>query len=175
MPPLMTSLMQISQHADQLVVSYPWWIAVALLLLSAALLRFAVFGATMMRRRWIIGVATVVAAWAGLYFATFNATLTNEAGSVYVFLGHPRVVQWQDAKDIYLERRGREWRIVVLQTEKRPFELNVADLSVGDRDRIMAYMVDRMPENAFPRSPALLRRHAPGGPRPAGYLSDQQT
>jgi hypothetical protein len=118
-----------------------------------------------------------VAAWAGLYFVTFRATLTDDAGSVYVFTGSPHTVHWRDAADIYLEQRGggHDWHIVVVDTQQRAFDFNVADLSIEDRDRVMAYMVDRMPDKAFARSPTLMKRQAPYGPRPAGLFSDQQT
>jgi hypothetical protein len=173
----MSSLMQVAQNADRLVLSYPLWIGVMLLLGAAVLLALTVFGSKRIRRRWTLTIATAVAAWAGLYFATFNATITNEAGSVYAFLADQHSVRWKDATDIYLERRGggRDWHIVVLDAHQRAFDFNVADLSVDDRDRVMAYMVDRMPDNAFPRSPTLLKRQAPYGPRPVGLFSDQQT
>lgn len=167
--------MHVTQGADRLVVSYPLWIGVVLLLAAAAFLACAVLVRKRIRRRWTVGVATVVAAWAGLYFATFNATITREAGTVYGFLRYDHSIRWQDAVDIYLERRGGgNWHIVVRDTHRQAFDFDVADLSIDDRDRVMAYMVDRMPDTAFPRAPALMKRHAPLGTRPAGLFSDQQ-
>lgn len=172
----MSSFMRVTQYTDRLVVSYPLWLGIALLL-GAALLAWAVVGRERVRRRWTLSAATVIAAWAGLYFATFSATITDESGSISAFLRGQHTVQWKDAADIYLERsRGdRDWYIVVVDTQRRRFDFNVADLSIDDRDRVMAYMVDRMPESAFPRSPALLKRQAPFAPRPVGLFSDQQT
>ncbi|MGZ9066904.1 MAG: hypothetical protein ACXW2I_16425 [Burkholderiales bacterium] len=96
-------------------------------------------------------------------------------GSVYALLRYDHAVRWKDAADIYLEQRGGvNWHIVVLDRERRAFDFNVADLSIDDRDRIMAYMVDRIPESAFARDPTLLKRQAPHGPRPASFLGDQQ-
>jgi hypothetical protein len=129
------------------------------------------------RRRWAIIVATSLSAWAGLYFVTFSATLTSDGGSVYGFMRYDYEVRWADAADIYLEHRGgaHDWHIVVLDGKRRSFDFDVADLSIDDRDRVMAYMVDRMPASAFPRSPALLKRQAPTGARRVGLFSDQQT
>jgi hypothetical protein len=171
----MFSLMHISQGADRLVLSYPVWIGAALLLGAAALLALAIFGRHRIRRVWPLSVAMLFAAWAGIYFATFSATITAEAGSVYGFLRYDDSVLWKDAADIYLERRGGgDWHIVVLDQQRREFDFNVADLTIDDRDRVMAYMVDRMPDTAFPRAPALLKRQAPQGARRVGLFSDQQ-
>ena len=172
----MSSLMHISQGADRLVLSYPLWIGAALLIASGALLAYAILARKRIRHRWPVSLATVIAAWAGLYFATFNATITEETGSVYGFLRYDQTVRWNDAADIYLEQRGgaHNWHIVVLDRQRRAFDLDVADLSIEGRDRVMAYMVDRMPDSAFPRAPALQRRHAPHGARSVGLFSDQQ-
>jgi hypothetical protein len=170
----MFTLMQISRGADHLVLSYPLWIGTALLLAAAALAARAIFSRR--RRRWALGVASLVAVWAGTHFATFEATITNEAVSTYAFLRYDHGVHWRDATDIYLEQRGagRGWRIVVLDRERRAFDFDVADLSVDERDQVLAYMVDRMPPEAFPRERALLKRHAPNHARRVGYFSDQQ-
>ena len=173
----MSSLMHLTPYADRLVLSYPLWLGMTLLLAAAALLACAVLGDKRIRRRWTLSAATVVAAWAGLYFSTFSAIIAHESGSVCALFRCQQSVDWKDAADIYLERsRGdRDWRIVVIDRQHRSFDFNVADLSIDDRDRVMAYMVDRMPDSAFPRSPALLKRQAPSGPRPVGLFSDQQT
>lgn len=168
--------MYVSGGADRLVLAYPLWIGAALLIAAAGLVLFATLARKHIRRRWPISLATVVAAWAGLYFATFNATITPESGSVYAFLRYDHSVRWQDAADIYLEHRGgaAEWHIVVIDRHRRAFDFNVADLSIEDRDRVMTYMVDRMPESAFRRAPALMKREASQGARPIGLFSDQQ-
>jgi hypothetical protein len=172
----MSSLMYVSGGADRLVLAYPLWIGAALLIAASALVLLAALARKRIRRRWPISLAIVVAAWAGLYFATFNATITRESGSVYAFLRYDHSVRWKDAADIYLEHRGggTEWHIVVLDRNRRAFDFNVADLSIEDRDRVMSYMVDRMPESAFRRAPALLKREASHGARPIGLFSDQQ-
>src|SRR4051812_8123555 len=112
----MNSLMQVSQQADRLVLSYPIGLAVAFLVAAAALCVYAVFARKVARRRWALGTATLVAAWAGLYFASFNATITRDGGSVYAFMRYDHSVRWHDAADIYLEQRGagHDWHIVVL-------------------------------------------------------------
>jgi hypothetical protein len=173
--PLMLSFMYVAVGADRLVLSYPLWIGVALLLVAIALFSYAAFARKRIRRRWPISLATLLAAWAGLYFATFNTTITAESGSTYAFMRYDHSVRWKDASDIYLERRGggSDWNIVVVDGKRRTFEFNVSDLSIDDRDRVMAYIVDRMPENAF-RAPALLKREAPVGIRTIGVFSDQQ-
>jgi hypothetical protein len=172
----MSSLMYVSGGTDRLVLAYPLWIGVALLIAAAALVLFAALARKRVRQRWPISLAILIAAWAGLYFATFNVTITHEAGSVYAFLRYDHSVRWKDAADIYLEHRGgaAEWHIVVIDRHRRAFAFNVADLSIEDRDRVMSYMVDRMPESAFRRAPALLKREAPQGARPIGLFSDQQ-
>lgn len=167
--------MQLTQHADHLVLSYPWWIGTGLLIAATILLTCAAFGARALRRRWTATAAGAVSIWAGLYFTTFTAVITQESGSVHTFPRHEQTVNWKDATDIYLERSGGEWHIVIVDALKRKLEFNVADLPISDRDRVMAYMVDRMPETAFPRSPGLMKRHAPGASRPVGFFSDQQT
>jgi hypothetical protein len=172
----MFTLMHVSQSTDHLVLSYPLWVGAALLLAAAALCACAIFSRKRVRARWAVGVATVVATWAGIYFATFNARITNDAGSVYAFLKHDHSIRWKDASDIYLERRSgaRGWQIVVLDRQRRAFAFDVADLSVDDRDQVLAYMVDRMPPDAFPREPALLKRKAPDHARRVGLFADQQ-
>jgi hypothetical protein len=77
-------------------------------------------------------------------------------------------------RDIYLERRGGDWQIVVIDVRARAHRFDVAELSIEQRDRMMAYMVDRMPEAAFKRAPELLKREAPSGVRPASFFGDQQ-
>ena len=168
--------MHVTQGADRLVLSYPLWIGCALLIAAVALLGYGVLRGRRIRRRWTIGLATVVAAWAGLYFATFNATLTRESGSVYGFLRYDQRMQWKDAADVYLELRGagRDWYIVVLDRQRRIFDFNVADLSIADRDRVIAYMVDRMPDSAFRREPTLRKRQGAVGARRVGLFADQQ-
>ena len=169
--------MHVSQGADRLVLSYPLWIGLTLLLLAVALAAYVIRTRRRLRGIGPVSVATIVAGWAGLYFATFTATLTPDAASVYAFLRYDHEVRWKDATDIYLEQRGggSDWHIVVLDRDRRAFDFNVADLSIEDRDRVMAYMVDLVPESAFSRSPALLKRQGPQGPRPVGLFSDQQT
>lgn len=172
----MISLMQITEGAHGLVLTYPLWAGIAFLIGALALVAFAIVGRSRARRRWPITVATLVAMWAGLYFVTFKATITDDGGSVYAFMRYDHTVRWKDATDIYLEQRSgaRDWHIVVLDRERRAFDFNVAELSIDDRDRVMAYMVDRMPDSAFQGAPALLKRRAPTGARPVGLFSDQQ-
>ena len=163
-----------SEGAHGLVLSYPTWVAAALAAAALAFLALAVFGRARLRRRWPVSVAIVFAAWAAFYVATFRATVTDEAGTAYAFLRYDHTVRWTDAADIYLERRGGDWQIVVLDAEQRAYPFDVAELSVEERDRVMAYMVDRLPEAAFHRAPELMKREAPSGPRPASFLGDQQ-
>lgn len=170
----MFSLMQVSLDADRLVLAYPLAVGVAFLLVAGALGVCAILARRRGRRRWAIAAATLVAAWAGIYFATFNATITNEGGSVYAFLHDDRALHWKDAADIYLERAGEDWRIVVLDRERRAFDFNVTDLAIEERDRVMAYMVDRMPSEAFKAAPVLLKRQAPEGPRRIGLFAEEQ-
>jgi hypothetical protein len=172
----MFSVMQISESAHGLVLSYPLWTGIGFLAGAAALLAAALIARSRLRRGWAIGVATLVALWAGVYFTTFRATITDEAGSVYAFLRHDHTIRWKDAADIYLERRNgeRDWHIVVLDRHRQTFDFDVAELSVQDRERVMAYMLERMPTGASERTPALLRRQAPARARPAGLLGDQQ-
>jgi hypothetical protein len=108
-----------------------------------------------------------------MYFATFNATINADAGSVYGFLRYDYSVRWKDASDIYLERRGGDWTIVVRDRSARAYGFNVGDLSIEERDRLMAFMVDRMPASAFRADTAVLKREGEG-PRPASFFSDQQ-
>ena len=171
----MISLLQVSEQTDRLVLSYPIGVAIAFLVAASLLLGYAVYARKVARRRWALAAATLVAAWAGLYFATFSATITRDGGSVYAFMRYDHSVRWQDAADIYLEQRGggHDWHIVVLDRQRRAYDFNVADLSIDDRDRVMAYMVDRMPESAFHRDTTVMRREGPG-PRPASFSSDQQ-
>ena len=170
----MISLLQISEGAQGLVLSYPLWTVIALAAGTLALGALFVFGRARLPRRWPVGIAIVFAAWAAFYVATFRATVTDESGSAYAFLRYDHTVRWKDAADIYLERRGGDWEIVVVDGRQRAYRFDVAELPVEQRDRVMAYMVDRMPETAFRRSPALLRREAPTGARPASLFSDQQ-
>jgi hypothetical protein len=172
----MISLMHLSEGAHGLVLSYPVWIGIALLLLAAGLAVYAIRRRARLRRPWPIALAVVVAAWAGIYVATFKATVTDEAGSVYAFMRSEHTVRWEDAVDIYLEHRGggSDWQIVVIDNQRRAHGFDVAELSIEDRDRVMAYMVDRMPASAFHRPPELLKRRAEASARPASFLGDQQ-
>ncbi|HYC47298.1 MAG TPA: hypothetical protein VED01_17625 [Burkholderiales bacterium] len=170
----MISLVQISESAQGLVLTYPLWIAIALAAATAALVVFAVVRARKLKRRWPLSLAVVFAAWACVYVATYRMSVSEESGAAYAFLRFDHVVRWNDAADIYLEQHGGDWRIVVIDRARRAFAFDVAELSIDQRDRVMAYMVDRMPQSAFPRAPELLRRHAGPGPRPASFFSDQQ-
>ena len=161
--------MQISENAGVLALSYPLWIGAVFALLAAIAI-----GCTLIaRRRWPLLAAALMSSWAAAYFITFRTTVTDDAGRVYGFLRYDHSVRWQDARDIYLERRGSEWTIVVQDNGGRAYAFNVGDLPVEQRDRVMAHMVDRMPDNAFRPDRALLKREA-GGARPASLFSDLQ-
>jgi hypothetical protein len=168
--------MQISESAQGLSLSYPLWIAAALAVGTLALGAIAVFGRKRLRRSWPFSVAIVFAAWAAVYVATFKATVTDEGGSAYAFLRYDHAVRWKDAADLYLERRGADWQIVVVDGSRRAFPFDVAELSAAERERVMAYMIARMPEAAFPRAPELLKRKAPApsGTRREEFLGGQQ-
>jgi hypothetical protein len=172
----MISLMQISTTAHGLVLSYPLWTSFAFGAIALAAAAYAVACRARIRRRWPVSLAILIAAWAAIYAGTFKATITDDAGSAYAFLRYSHSVRWQDAADIYLERRGNgnDWQIVVIDRERRAYRFDVAELSIPDRDRVMAYMVDRMPANAFRPAPELLKRHASPGARPASFFGDQQ-
>jgi hypothetical protein len=169
----MFSAMQISESSSGLVLSYPLWMGVVFLLLAAIAVECAVRGRDRIRRRWPLVAATVIASWAGLYFTTFSTIITAEAGSAYGFLRYDHSVRWHDAADIYLERRGGEWAIVVRDRSARAYDFYVGDLTVEQRDRVMTYMVDHMPPSAFHPDTALLKREASGA-RPVSLFSDQQ-
>lgn len=172
----MISLLQVSEDGHGLVLSYPSWIAVGFTLVALALATYAVVRRRRMPRAWPVTIAVVVAAWAGIYVATFRTTVDDGGGSAYAFLRYDHSVRWKDAVDIYLEQRGggHDWQIVVVDRHRRSYNFDVAELSVEDRDRVMAYMVDRMPATAFARPPELLRRRAATGPRTVGLFPDQQ-
>jgi hypothetical protein len=171
----MLSLMQLSQSADRMVLAYPLWTGMAFFAVAAALAAVAVLARRRLWRRWPVSAAIVVAAWAGVYFTTFNATLTADSGRVYGFMRYDHALDWKDAIDVYLERStgAGEWRIVVLDRNRREVEFSVADLAVEERDRVMAWIVDRMPESAFRRAPALLKREG-GDARRVSLFPDQQ-
>ena len=169
----MFSAMQISGSADAISLSYPLWIGALFGLLAAVAVAYAVIRRRRLRRNWPLIAAAALASWACVYFATFNATITADAGSVYGFLRYDHSVRWKDASDIYLERRGDEWTIVVRDRNARAYDFNVGDLSIEERDRVMAFMVDRMPASAFRPDTAVLRREG-DGPRPVSFFSDQQ-
>lgn len=168
----MFSPMQISEGPAGLVLSYPLWIGAVFLLLAAAAIARATLPRARVRRRWPFFAAAAIASWAGVYAATFSATITADAGRVYGFMRYDQAVRWQDARDIYLEHASGRWTIVVRDRNGRAFDFDVADLSVEQRDRVMTYMVDRMPESAFQRDTALLKRVGPG-PRPVSFSSDE--
>lgn len=163
--------MQISQSEGALALSYPLWIGALFGLLGAFAVAYAVIARRRLRRNWPLLAASAIASWACVYFATFNATITPDAGSVYGFLRYDYSVRWKDASDIYLERRGGDWTIVVRDRNAYAYDFNVGDLSIEQRDRVMAFMVDRMPASAFRPDTTVLRREG-DGPRPASFLSD---
>ena len=165
--------MQISENATGLALSYPLWIGAVFVLLSLVAAGYALLTRRRARRRWPFIAAAALSSWAAVYFTTFSTTLTAESGSVYGFLRYDHSVRWVDARDVYLQRRGGEWTIVVQDRDSRAHEFDVGDLSVEERDRVMTYMVDRMPANAFRPDSALLRREGPGA-RPVSLFSDQQ-
>jgi hypothetical protein len=166
--------MHISETPHGLVLSYPWWIGLALGLMAVALAVYGIRRRTRIPRLWPVTLAVVFAVWAGVYVSTFKTTVTDESGSVYAFLRYDHTVGWKDAADIYLEHRGGDWQIVVIDRQRRPYRFDVAELSAEDRDRVMAYMVDRMPAQAFAPAPELLKRRSAEGARPAGWFGDQQ-
>lgn len=172
----MFSAMQISESAQGLVLSYPLSTGLVFLAAAVALSGYGLLGRRFVRRRWPVVFAGFVALWAAGYFMSFTATLDQEAGSVYVFPGPQQSIRWQDAADVYLEHRGggSDSRIVVLDAQRRMFDLDVANLSLDDRQRVMEYMVDRIPPGASGRTPALLERQAPAGARRVSLFSDQQ-
>ena len=172
----MNSLMHVSESAHALVLSYPWWTGVALVFAAIAIAAYGIVRRARIPRLWPVTLAVVVAAWAGVYVTTFKTTITDEAGSVYAFLRYDHTVRWKDAADIYLEHRGggSDWQIVVIDRQRRAYNFDVAELSIEDRDRVMAYMVDRMPVTAPEPAPELLKRRSAEGARPAGWFGDQQ-
>jgi hypothetical protein len=169
----MFSLMQISEGPNALVLSYPLWIGAVFVVLAAVAIGWAMLPRRRARRRWPFFTAAAIASWAAIYVATFSATITADAGRVYGFLRYDYSVRWQDARDIYLEHSSGRWTIVVRDRNDSTFDFDVADLSVEQRDRVMAYMVDRMPESAFHRDTTVLKREGPG-PRSVSFSSDEQ-
>ena len=161
--------MQIYATAGSLSLSYPLWIGAVFALLAVAAIAYS----RIARRRWALIAAALMSSWAAVYFTTFSTTITNDAASVYGFLRYGHSVRWHDARDIYLERRGGDWTIVVRDRDDRAYDFNVGDLPIEARDRVMAYMADRIPESAFRRDSALLKREAEGA-RPVSLFSDQQ-
>ena len=170
----MNSSLQISESADALVLSYPLSIALAFGAVLMAIAAFAWLARRRFARGWPIHLAVALAAWATLHVATFRMTFSADAGSAYAFLRHDHTVRWRDAADIYLERSGADWRIVVIDRERRAYPFDVAELTAEERDRVMAYMVDRMPQDAFRAAPELLRREAAQGTRHVNFAADQQ-
>jgi len=172
----MFSPMQISESAQGLVLSYPLSTGLIFLFAGIAVAALSLLGRRIIRRRWPIVLAAAVSMWAATYFLTFRAALDDQAGSIYAFPYSGWSIMWKDATDVYLEHRGggTDWHIVVRDAQRRPFEFEVGDLSIEDRHRLMAFMVDRMPPGASSGEPALLLRRAPYGPRRASLLSDQQ-
>ena len=172
----MVSLMHMTESENGLVLSYPWWVAVAFAFAAVALAVYTVSRRARMRRIWPATLAALVAAWAGTYVFTFRTAIDAEMGSAYASLRYDHTVRWKDAADIYLEHggSGSDWRIVVIDRARRAYNFDVAELSIHDRDRIMAYMVDHMPESAFARAPELLKRRSADGARPVGLFADQQ-
>jgi hypothetical protein len=169
------SLLHISADEYGLVLSYPWWTVAACALLSLGLAAYLVVRRRQLARAWPVALAAVVAAWAGIYVATFRTALTHESGSAYAFLRYDHTVRWKDAADIYLERGATgNWQIVVMDSQRRAYNFDVSELADEERDRVMAYMVDRMPPGAFAREPELLRRRSATGPRTVGLFDDQQ-
>jgi hypothetical protein len=171
----MISLLQVSEDGPGLVLSYPWWVGVAFVLFALALAAYAVLRRRRMPNAWPVALAIAVAAWAGIYVATFRTTVNDAGGSAYAFLRYDHAVRWKDAADIYLEHRGggHDWQIVVMDRQHRSYNFDVAELTVEDRDRVMAYMVDHMPPDAFDR-PELRKRRSAVGARPVGLFADQQ-
>ena len=170
----MIPLVNISESAHGLELAYPVWCAVALALATAALLVFARVRGTRMRRRWPLSLAVVFAAWSTAYVATYRVSVQDDAAHGYAFLRFDHAVRWKDAADIYLEQGGGDSRIVVVDRERRAYAFDVAELSLDDRERVLARMVDRMPAGAFARTPELMRRHANPPAQPAGSFLDLQ-
>jgi hypothetical protein len=170
------SLLHLSRDAHGLVLSYPWWVAAALALASLGLTAYVGLRRRRLARAWPVTLAALVAAWAGIYVATFRIAITDESGSGYAFLRYDHTVRWKDAADIYLEQRGgaSDWQIVVIDRHRRAYNFDVAELPLEQRDRVMAYMVDRMPASAFDRAPELLKRRSAAGARTVGLFGDQQ-
>jgi hypothetical protein len=169
------SLLRITEDAHGLVLSYPWWTTALFALFSLAVAGLFVVVRKRRTRVWPVSLAVLVAAWAGIYVATFRTAITDEAGSAYAFLRYDHAVRWKDAADIYLERNAAgDWQIVVLDRARRPYNFDVSELPVEERDRVMTYMVDRMPKSAFEPAPELLKRRSASDTRTVGLFGDQQ-
>jgi hypothetical protein len=169
------SLLHVTEDPRGLLLSYPCWTAAALALACAALAAYGLVRRRHLARRWPVTLAVLFAAWAAIYVATFKTMLTDESGSAYAFLRYDHTVRWKDAADIYLERGNNgEWQIIVIDRQRRVYNFDVAELTVDQRDRVMAYMVDRMPPSTFSRAPELLKRHSTTGTRTVGLFGDQQ-
>ena len=168
----MLSPMHISESAAGLTLHYPLWIGVLFALLALVAVAYTAIARRRLKRYWPLLAAAAISSWAGVYFMTFSATFDAEGGAVYGFMRYDHSVRWRDARDVYLERSGGDWTIVV-RAERGAYELNVGDLAAEARDRVMAYIVDRMPASAFRPDTALLKREG-DGPRPVSFFSDQQ-
>jgi hypothetical protein len=171
----MISLVQISETAQGLVLAYPRWSAIALAAAAATLLALAFVRATRVKRRWPFCVAVVFAAWAAIYAATYRVNVSDDAAHAYAFMRFDHTVRWNDAADIYLEQRdGAGKQIVVTDRARRLYVFDVAELSREECERVLAYMVARMPAGSLARAPQLMRRHAAPAVRPPGSFGDQR-
>jgi hypothetical protein len=169
----MLSFMQITENTAGLTLAYPLWIGAVFAALAVIAVAYTIIARRRLRRYWPLLAAAAIASWAGVYFTTFSTTITPGGGAVYGFLRYDHHVRWQDARDVYLERRGGEWTIVVRSSSVDAYDFNVGDLAVESRDSVMAYIVDHMPASAFRPDTALLKREGEGA-RPVSFSADEQ-
>jgi len=129
-------------------MSYPLWLGI-LSVAGIALFAYAARPKAEVKKRWAILVVGALLTWVGIYFATFKATLTAESGRVYGFLRYNERIDWTDAAAAAVVQRsgrgGPSYFLVVAGRSGGEFELPLGGLNDGERQRVVAYVLSKMP------------------------------
>ena len=141
-------MIKLVETSSGFVLSYPLWLGI-LTIAGIALIGYAARPKAEVKKRWGIIVAGAVLMWGGIFFATFKVTLTAESGRVYGFLRYNERIEWTDATAAAVVQRsgkgGPSYFLVVANRSGGEFELPLGGLNDGERQRVVAYVLSKMP------------------------------
>jgi len=141
-------LMQVRESAQGLVLAYPLWLGLLVLVMGIAL------GIHLARARWDTkkhtgpAIAALFLMCAGVYWLTYRVTFTAQGARAYVFLYRDDRIDWSQVSGVTLEQRegGRGTRtyLVLQTTSGTQVDINVSGLSATDEQRVKSYIASKV-------------------------------